>query len=156
MEEEINLIEIFETIRKNIKIILLFTILSAIFYTFFSLAFKSPYYQAVTLLTITEAVSVSEEGTVQKIGLPISFYESLLGDPNFIKSVLKEAKASGEINQKVKSGGILKITVKAKTKEKAREISERIIERISKSVEELRKAQESTMHGLIVSRKKIL
>lgn len=156
MEEEISLIEIFETVKKNVKILLLFTILPTLLYISFTLLFESPLYEAVTLLTITETTSVSETGTIQKVGLPVSFYESLLRDANFIRSILKETKADGEISLKVSGERILKITVKSKTKEKAMDISERLIVKLNECLDKLRKSQGDGTQSTITLQKENL
>jgi len=121
-------------------------------------------YQGSVVLSAIETAIVSQNGDVQKIGIPASFYESLVKDPGFILRVLQSQNISSNTREaesvanqikieKDKDPRILKLNYASEDRVYVKKIMEGITNNLFETNTQLRKGELTRSEDYILSQK---
>jgi len=160
-EEEIDIKRILVTLF-NYKWTIIGVALFFSLTTFAFLVTKPKVYQGSVILSAIETSIVSQNGDIQKIGLPASFYESLVKDPGFIKRVVGNYNLNlipediiKEINiDRDNDPRVLKINFEAENQQTVKAVMESITNQLLEANVQLRKGEVTSSEDYILTQKK--
>ncbi|MBU0952181.1 MAG: hypothetical protein KKH91_05085 [Elusimicrobia bacterium] len=161
--QELDLVSLVRIMLKYKYMLLVICLICLSITAFYSIR-KPHVYQGSVVMSAIETAIVSQNGDVQKIGIPASFYESLVKDSGFILKVLQSIsmeKNPGNAEsiakmirvEKDRDPRILKISFEGENKDDVKKIMEGITNILLETNTQLRKGELTRSEDYILSQK---